>query len=99
MHSIKETKISEGVLPVSVGLQPSLDAEHMKPKIPQNKKRLVTISLLAIAIGIVVSFVAKFLMYIINLITNISFYGSLAGEGNPSYNHLGIWVIFIPVIG
>lgn len=99
MHSIKETKISEGVLPVSVGLQPSLDAEHMKPKIPQNKKRLITISLLAIAIGIVVSFVAKFLMYIINLITNISFYGSLAGEGNPSYNHLGIWVIFIPVIG
>jgi H+/Cl- antiporter ClcA len=96
---MKESKISKNVLPVSVGLQPSLDAENMKPKIPQNKKRLVSISLLAIAIGIVVSLVAKFLMYIINLITNISFYGTLAGAGNPSNNHLGIWGIFIPAIG
>jgi len=88
-------------LPVSISLSPTLDAEHMQPKIPQSKKRLITISLMAIIVAILISFIAKFLMFIIGFITQLSFFGqlSMTTEANPSLNHLGVWVIFIPAIG
>lgn len=96
----KGTFLKRG-LPVSISLGPTLEAENMKPKIPQNKKRLITVSLLAIVVAILISFIAKFLMYIIGFITNLSFFGQVAvsTNANPSLNHLGIWVIFIPAIG
>ena len=88
-------------LPVSISLSPTLEAAQMKPKIPQSKKRLITISLLAIAVAIVITFIAKFLMFIIGFISELSFFGniSLTAESNPSLNHMGIWVIFVPAIG
>lgn len=96
----KGTILKRG-LPVSMSLAPTLEAEHMKPKIPQSKKRLITVSLLAIVVAILISFIAKFLMYIIGFITNLSFYGeaTISSSANPSLNNLGIWVIFIPAIG
>lgn len=64
------------------------------------KKRLITISLLCIAVAVAISLIAKFLVSLINLITNISFYGTFALKfQSPAYNHLGLWVILIPVIG
>lgn len=64
------------------------------------KKRLISISLLCIAVAIAISFIAKFLVALIALVTNISFYGtfSLTNHG-PADNHLGLWVILIPAIG
>lgn len=87
-------------IPISISLSPTLEAENIKPQIPQDKKRLLTIAALAVVIAICISFVAKFLVYLISLITHISFYGNLSiSNVTPAGNTLGLWVIAIPAIG
>lgn len=87
-------------IPVSVSLKPTLEAEDIRPHLAENKKRLITISLLAVLVAICISFIAKFLIHLIYLITNISFYGSTSLEDiPPAGNQLGLWVIAIPTIG
>jgi chloride channel protein, CIC family len=87
-------------IPVSVSLDPTLEAEHIQPKTAQNKKRLLTISCLAILIAACISLIAKLLVYLINLITNISFHGNFSiAHSSPADNALGIWVIVVPAIG
>jgi H+/Cl- antiporter ClcA len=64
------------------------------------KKRLIQVSLLSVAVAILVSIIARLLIYLIDLVTNISFFGRFNFEANsPSDNHLGLWVIIIPAIG
>ncbi len=44
--------------------------------------------------------VAKFLVLLINLFTNISFYGKFSfANSSPANNHLGLFVIIVPIIG
>ncbi|KAA9038149.1 chloride channel protein [Ginsengibacter hankyongi] len=87
-------------IPISISLTPTLEAENIKPQVSQNKKRLVTIASLAILIAICISFIAKFLIYLINLITNISFHGIFSfAHGSPADNSLGWLVIIVPVVG
>ncbi|MES2427894.1 MAG: chloride channel protein [Bacteroidota bacterium] len=64
------------------------------------KGRLLTISLYTLTVAVAVSFIAKILVLLINLVTNIAFYGSFSLAFNsPANNHLGVWVIAIPAIG
>ena len=87
-------------IPISVTLNSTLEAENIALKTSYNKKRLVTISLLAVAVAIAISFIAKLLIYLIDLITNISFFGQFStGATSPANNHLGLWVIAIPALG
>lgn len=95
----KEDILNSGI-PVSIGLKPTLDAENIHTQIPQNKKRLLTIALLAILIGALISVVAKLLMGLLYLITHLSFFGKIGFDHvTPIGNTLGIWVIVIPAIG
>ncbi|MFL5752289.1 MAG: chloride channel protein [Bacteroidia bacterium] len=96
---MKTNFLNRGI-PVSVSLQPTLEAERIHPKRTPDKKRLLFISVIAVAIAVFISFIAKLLVYLIDLFTNISFHGdlSLVHEG-PANNSLGFLVIFIPVIG
>jgi H+/Cl- antiporter ClcA len=87
-------------IPISVSLKPTLEAENIKPQFAQNKKRLLTIASLAILVAICISLIAKFLIYLIYFITNVSFYGQASiAHASPAGNSLGIWVIIIPAIG
>ncbi|MBS1527045.1 MAG: chloride channel protein [Bacteroidetes bacterium] len=64
------------------------------------KKRLLSLSVLCICVAMGVSLIAKFLVLLINLVTNISFYGQFTlSFQSPAYNHLGWWVIVVPAIG
>lgn len=64
------------------------------------KRRLISISILCIAVAITISFIAKFLVTLINVVTNVAFYGSFSLKfHSPSDNHLGLWVILVPAIG
>jgi CIC family chloride channel protein len=91
---------SHNEIPISVSLQPLLEEEHIHKRPIRDKKRIITISLLAIGIAICISFVAKFLVLLINLCTNISFYHSFsAAASSPANNTLGLWVIVVPVVG
>lgn len=87
-------------IPISVSLNPLLEAENFSPKKTINRKRLLSISGLSLLIAICVSCIAKLLVYLINFFTNISFYGKISlADTSPVHNDFGLWVIVIPVIG
>lgn len=58
------------------------------------------ISGLALINAIIVGFLAKGLVLLISFFTHLFFYGNLSlHEVSPAGNHLGNWVILIPVLG
>ncbi len=62
--------------------------------------RLEFVSLLAVLIGLVAGLIAFLLYNLIGLFTNLAFYHIWSFQfRSPESNHLGLWVIFIPVIG
>lgn len=70
------------------------------PEKKYSKKRIFTISAIAVLIAASISIIAKLLIYLLDLITNISFYGKFSFEAtSPADNHLGLFVIAVPVIG
>jgi H+/Cl- antiporter ClcA len=63
-------------------------------------KRVLYLSLQVIANAILIGFIAKGLVYLIDLITNLSFHGKLSFEpASPAGNHLGWLVVLIPIGG
>ncbi|MDE3185629.1 MAG: chloride channel protein [Bacteroidota bacterium] len=89
-------------IPVSLSLQPALEAEDMAASAPQpqHKNRVLLISALSIVVAICISFIAKFLVYLIYLVTNLSFYGKWSiAHATPAGNSLGLFVIVIPALG
>jgi H+/Cl- antiporter ClcA/predicted transcriptional regulator len=96
---MKTTGYANGI-PISPSLNYLPGSNQDAKKSIVLKKRLISISLLSIAVAVAISLIAKFLVSLINLITNISFYGTFALKfQSPAYNHLGLWVILIPAIG
>lgn len=97
---MKKYERPENGIPISISLQPTLEAENITPQLSVHKQRLLTISLLSVFVAICISFIAKFLIYLINLVTNISFYGNWSiAHSTPVNNSLGIGVIIVPVVG
>jgi chloride channel protein, CIC family len=91
--------LNQGI-PISVSLNPTLEAENINPPKAPDKKRLLTIAALAVAIAVCISMIAKLLVYLIDLVTNISFYGTLSiAPASPAHHSLGGWVILVPAIG
>jgi len=87
-------------IPISISLDTATENLPSDRDTLEYKKRLISISFLAIIIAGCISCIAKLLIYLIDLITNISFYGKVAFEDvSPANNTLGLWVIAIPVIG
>lgn len=96
---IKLNHFKSGI-PVSVSLNASPE-EKENIQIPdrRDKKRTIKIAIISIVIAIVTSIVARFLIWLIEIITTISFYGRLEPTADPAANTLGIFVIFIPALG
>ncbi len=85
--------------PVSPAFDQLYNSQDEFRKTPVNK-RVVYLSIQAVANAIVIGLVAKLLVALIALITNISFYGKFSfASASPAGNHLGWLVIFIPVSG
>jgi CIC family chloride channel protein len=54
----------------------------------------------AVLVGLVAGLVAQGLLLLIQLFTNIFFYGKFSfAYSTPAHNHLGLWVLLIPPIG
>ena len=63
-------------------------------------KRVLLLSLMALFIGALSAVVAKALVWLIAIFTNLTFYQRLSSEfTSPASNHLGKWVILAPVVG
>jgi CIC family chloride channel protein len=62
--------------------------------------RVIPITMLAVVIGAVASFVALALLRMIGLFTNLFFYQRWSTElVSPAGNHLGVWEVGVPVLG
>src|ERR1700733_676033 len=84
------------------GLNPlNPDAQSAETPIAQEAKfRTGIVSLLAAAIGIAAGIIAFLLYNLIGLFTNIAFFHRFSfAFTSARNNHLGLWVIVIPVIG
>jgi chloride channel protein, CIC family len=100
------TSVSEGTgdresLPVAPSMGPTLENE---PRAPESAgpvdRRVVFLCGLCILLAIAAGLVAQLLVALIELITNLAFYGRLALQPvSPADNALGPWVIVIPVLG
>ena len=91
---------------MSRGLQNEPAAKHQSRKHSEElgdfttTLRVIPISLLAIVIGIIASFVAWFLLKLIGLFTNIFYYGRWdTALTSPAGNHLGLVAVAVPVFG
>lgn len=88
-----------GSIPLSV----SLSGLHQKSRLSKEApvdKRVFYLSLQALINAIIIGFIAKGLVFLIDLITNFCFYGKISlSAATPASNHLGWMVIFIPVAG
>lgn len=63
-------------------------------------RRVIPVSALAIVIGALGAVVAFALLKLIGLFTHLFFYGRIGWDlVSPGYNHLGVWEIFIPIVG
>jgi len=62
--------------------------------------RVGVISAASILIAVCVSFIARLLIYLINLVTAVAFYQDpLLQHVSPANNSLGIFVVMVPVVG
>ncbi|HXE83989.1 MAG TPA: chloride channel protein, partial [Gemmatimonadales bacterium] len=63
--------------------------------------RVLVVTVMAVFVGIASAFVALALTKLISLFTNIFYYQRVSfGEfTSPAAHHLGVWAVFIPVIG
>src|SRR6195952_273005 len=93
-------KVYDSGIPISPLLSKLEQKEGDSKKALLQKGRLIKICLMCIAVAVAISLIAKFLVTLINVVTNIAFYGKFdLGFNSPANNHLGVWVILIPAIG
>lgn len=67
---------------------------------PQAGRRLIFICLAAVVVALGAGLLAEALSALIGLITSLAFHGRLSlADATPLGNHLGPWVIAVPVVG
>jgi H+/Cl- antiporter ClcA len=97
----RRTPISAtGLLPVSPSLSPTLAAAHVSRSPSVIGPRVIFISALAIGVAFAAGIVARVLVSMIALVTNVAFLGRFSTRSvAPAEHHLGWLVIFVPVLG
>ena len=100
MRNDAPAPLAQVPLPVAPAPEPSLAAARMPRPYRPLERRVLWISALALAIGLAAALVARVLTALIGLITNLAFYGRLSASfASPAGNHLGWWVVAVPVAG
>ena len=87
-------------IPVSPTLEETLQPETIAGKEQTVTGRVFLLSLQAVINALIIGVIAKGLVMLIDLITNISFYGKLSFQpSTPMHNTLGWMVILVPIAG
>jgi CIC family chloride channel protein len=95
-----EQSSTTGAVPLDVSLGPSLHNVNAPVQTAIVDRRISWISVLAIAIAAAATAIAQALIWLINLCTNLFFFGRWSGTPvAPWDHHLGPFVIIVPVIG
>jgi H+/Cl- antiporter ClcA len=91
---------STDALPLSPSLGVTLDATRMPRRSTLIDRRVLRITLVAVVLGVAAAFIAQLLTALIGVVTNVAFYGRWSTDfSSPAGNHLGAWVIVVPVLG
>jgi H+/Cl- antiporter ClcA len=87
-------------LPVAPSLGPALEASQATRQTSSVSPRVLYISALCVLVALAAAAVAQGLTRLIGLVTNIAFYGKFDFSfSSPANNHLGPWVVAVPIIG
>jgi CIC family chloride channel protein len=79
---------------------PATSSPRVPRKSVQLDKRVLLISAMAVLLASVCALIARWLTALIGIVTNLAFYGRYSTElTSPAGNHLGLWVIVVPIIG
>ncbi|MGC1548353.1 MAG: chloride channel protein [Rhodanobacter sp.] len=100
MHEKTTEPHTRAALPLAPSLDATLSAAHMPRQFRPLDGRVFWIACLAMVLGAAVALVARLLTALIGFFTNLAFYGRVSFDfSSPAGNHLGLWVILVPVIG
>ncbi len=87
-------------LPIAPSMGPALEAINAPIDRASVDGRVLGISGLAIGLGLVAAVIARLLTSLIGLITNLAFHGRWSTTfASPAGNHLGWFVVGVPVVG
>ncbi|HEY6463658.1 MAG TPA: chloride channel protein, partial [Polyangiaceae bacterium] len=79
---------------------PALETIHTPAERGNVDKRTLAVSGLAVGLGLASALIARVLVALIGIITNVAFYGRWSTTfSSPADNHLGWMVVVVPVIG
>jgi H+/Cl- antiporter ClcA/predicted transcriptional regulator len=102
VHEVDDhTPISQtGLLPVAPSLEPALAAARVPQVEALLGPRAIWISALAIGVAFAAGVIARLLVSLIALATNIAFRGTFSiAPVAPAAHHLGAWVVLVPAAG
>jgi CIC family chloride channel protein len=87
-------------LTISPALDFAAEAAQVPDEAPAIDSRVLWLCGISIVIGLIAALIAQALMALISLVTNLSFFGRISLEKvSPALNHLGGWVVVVPVVG
>jgi len=87
-------------IPISPALEKNLEDLGIPQPSPLIDQRTLFICAMAILVALASALAAQCLTMLIGLITNLAFYGKFSTAfSSPAENHLGLWVIPIPILG
>jgi chloride channel protein, CIC family len=91
---------SSGRLPVAPSMAPTLETLNVPLERSPIDRRVLFLCALGVGLGVVAGVVARELTALIGLITNLAFYGRWSTDFvGPAGNHLGGFVVLVPVVG
>ena len=95
-----ETASTPPGLPISLGMGPVLEKADVERRPRALDRRSLFVTALAIGLACVITPIARGLMALIGLITNLVFHGRFSADlASPAGNGLGLWIVVVPVIG
>lgn len=98
-HSTFDTDPDSGI-PVAPSIADALKTVPAPEPGPSVDRRVLRITGLALGIGVAAAIIAQVLMRLIWMVTGIAFHGTLSlHPQTPLGNHLGLWVLLVPVVG
>jgi H+/Cl- antiporter ClcA/predicted transcriptional regulator len=101
-NKVDQKGYSSDVIPISVSLSRPGYPEGAETPPSKNYvlRRVFYLSLQAIFNAVIIGFIAKALVALIDLITNLCFYGTVSFEPvAPGKEYLGVFIVLVPIIG
>ncbi len=98
-HDATRSSTTEG-LPIAPSMGPGLASVRQPREVEPVGRRVVFMSALAVGLALAAATVARLLIWLIHLITNLAWYGRVSFEEvGPAGNTLGMVGVLVPVLG